>query len=444
MHETRTQALFLRAGQLDDANGQLRRIRQVAGVKPRDIQLHLVYNGTRSLLADYERIDTASLAQLIAETFSRDRERAICDGAQIVGLQLDLDVPTRLLPRYAQLLAATRKLLPAGIQLSITGLPAWLDLAGLDELLRQTDFWIPQCYGGAVPQTADQAVPIAAASQVRRTIERVRQLRHPFYAGLSAYGYAILYSANGRLTELRGDLDPALAATHPDLELIERRLFEANDSEWRYLFRARGGMVIDGLVMNTGDLLMLDVPTAAGLRVCARAVREAAGESLLGICVFRLPSDGDPTTLTAGEIAAALNDRDTVPAATVSLTQSTHLNLSVTNSGTAAGPLSGEAVVVTVQVPKGSISGISALDGFAEARSLCRSEDQLRRPCSLRRAEFIQLSAINWRPGQSCLAELKCAAPLPAQLNIEIEFRTDDGRSYKEEQTITVSRTEQP
>lgn len=168
---------------------------------------------------------------------------------------------------------------------------------------------------------------------------------------------------------MRGDLDPALVTMHPDLELIERRQFEANDSEWRYLFRARSGLVIDGLVMNAGDLLMLDVPTAAGPRACARAVREAAGESLLGICVFRLPGDGDPTTLTTGEIAAALNDRETVPAVSVSLTQSTYLNLSVTNSGAAAGPLSGEAMVITVQVPAGSISGLSGLAGLAEVSS---------------------------------------------------------------------------
>jgi hypothetical protein len=174
MHGTRTRALFLRAGQLDDAKGQLRRIRSVEGVMPRGIELHLVCSATRSLLADYERIETADLAQVIAETFSRDRERAVCDGAQVAGLQLDLDVPTRLLPRYAQLLAAIRRLLPAGIQLSITGLPSWLDSAEMAQLLRQTDFWIPQCYGSIVPQTADQAVPIASASQVRRTIERVR------------------------------------------------------------------------------------------------------------------------------------------------------------------------------------------------------------------------------------------------------------------------------
>ena len=38
-----------------------------------------------------------------------------------------------------------------------------------------------------------------------------RELDKPFYAGLAAYSYALLYNSSGSLISLRG-VDPALAA----------------------------------------------------------------------------------------------------------------------------------------------------------------------------------------------------------------------------------------
>src|SRR5919199_1382497 len=104
----RARELFLRAGQFDAGRGGLRRIRAAAGAFPRALPLHLIYNATPDLLAQLERLDEASLARLAADTLRADTERATRDGAHVVGLQLDLDVPTRLLPRYARVLRLLR------------------------------------------------------------------------------------------------------------------------------------------------------------------------------------------------------------------------------------------------------------------------------------------------------------------------------------------------
>src|SRR5688572_4474486 len=56
IQKARARTLFLRAGQFDYQKGTLRRIRPPAGELPTGIELHLVYNGTRSLLAELENI----------------------------------------------------------------------------------------------------------------------------------------------------------------------------------------------------------------------------------------------------------------------------------------------------------------------------------------------------------------------------------------------------
>ncbi len=200
---TKSNTLFLRAGQLDLERGTLRRIRAAQGALPHGVKLHLVYNATRSLLAQLEQVAPETLATTIAETFAADRARAADEQADLTGLQLDLDVPVRLLPRYQQMLRALKPRMPQGVQLSITGLPAWFESPALTDVLAETDFWIPQCYGAEIPRQLSQVLPIAAPRQTLRAVERARRLGKPFYAGLAAYGYAIHYDPRGKLLALR-------------------------------------------------------------------------------------------------------------------------------------------------------------------------------------------------------------------------------------------------
>src|SRR5207244_7007271 len=94
IEKTKTRTIFLRAGQIDLQDGKLRRIRPVTGSLPKEVDLHLVYNATRALLAQLEQVDETVLAGAISTAYQTDTERAAQEHARVVGLQIDIDVPT--------------------------------------------------------------------------------------------------------------------------------------------------------------------------------------------------------------------------------------------------------------------------------------------------------------------------------------------------------------
>lgn len=460
MHEAGAQTLFLHAGQIDCTNTTLQRIRPVTGTFPRRITLHLVYNGTRALLANFERLEPDRAATMISETYAKDAARAASDQAQVAGLQLDFDVPTRLLPRYAQMLRLVRAHLPPRARLSITGLPTWIDAPQIEEVLAAVDFWIPQCYGAGIPDQLQKAIPIASTPAIANTIARVRRLGHPFYAGIPAYGYALLYSQDGALVNLHGNLNPSRVALHPNFELVERRAFGAKTpdddqvqsiSEWRYVYRALSDDVVDGLAVHTNDYLVLDVPVAESFRAYVRAVREEAGESLLGICIFRLPVQDDATTLTIQQIAMALTDSPTLTETNLRLERGKDssggaancpncLNVMAVNSGTASALIGADAFVLTLRVPAGSVRGITSIDGFTSFETLCDTDEMgSPRPCGLSRANVVRLKTQAWMSGASAQTRINIAGELPDTLNTSVTMKTDEERTYRNDKSISIT-----
>ncbi|MDT7603400.1 MAG: hypothetical protein QOF61_1397 [Acidobacteriota bacterium] len=458
--ETKARVLFVRAGQLHAEGGRVSRVRAPTGKFPRGIPIHLVYNGTRALLASFAQLDARALASSIAETYRADLVRAEGDCARVSGLQLDLDVPTRLLPRYAELLRALRGRLPTGTQLSVTGLTTWMNSPALPSTLDAVDFWIPQFYGARIPETLSEVMPVSSPASVARDAARARALNRPFYAGVAAYGYAALYSKAGALVEIRGDLDPDDAARDPDLELVERRPFETDastatstdastGSEWRYVFRAQADTTVCGLFIRAGEQLMIDVPSAETLRASLRSVREQAGGRLIGVCLFRLPAATDRTALTLAQVVAALADRPATSETKVQLSReapdatgeesSAHLCLTITNDGM-SGALLGEALTVTLGVPAGSVGGIAGLENFENVETLCGDATRggAFEPCSARRANAVRLRARAWRPGAKSLATLSVSNVLPSQLPVEVIVRDDDGRVRRSARQVLV------
>lgn len=438
---TNARALFLRAGQFDLTNRSAQRIRPVSGSFRSPGELHLVYNGTSGFLREFERLDHRTLAETIVNTYSADVVRARNDHADITGLQLDLDIPTRLLPEYALLLQRLRDLLPPDTKLSITGLPTWTETDELAPALAVVDFWIPQCYGSKIPTHVAERIPISSPAEVARTMTKVRRFGKHFFAGLSAYGYAILYDSDGSLLELRGDLDPALASRHEALEFVSRETFKGDASEVRYEYRAKDDLVLDGLVIRKGESLVFDLPSSDSLRASARAVRENAGEMLLGICLFRLPTPGDAATLGVTEIAAALSDKPLaiVTRIRVGKTSDKELLLTAENPGTTGGDFSDDAITIDLDVPSGSIAGVTSVVGFSEYETLC-GKLKSANPCSEKRANVIRLKAAAWRPGSSATASLRTNKPVYETVSALVVTRVNNGRI--EEQLINLTMEE--
>ncbi|MEN3332890.1 MAG: hypothetical protein V7641_2255 [Blastocatellia bacterium] len=452
MAQANARTLFLRAGQIDYRDGQVRRMRAAAGRFSTGIEIHLVYNATPVVLAAFERIDIAALVDEIAAAYADDAQRAAGDAARVAGVQLDFDVPTRLLTRYAMLLSSLRQRLPAGSQLSITGLPTWMAGSDLNRTLAAVDFWIPQLYGEQIPSHIDETLAIASPQKVARDVRRAASLNRPFYAGLAAYGYAIHYASNGARLAVLGDLDPAIVVARRELQLIERRAFdsprmgESPASEWRYVYRATEDVQLDHLLMRAGEWLMLDVPTAEALAACGRAVREQAGEHLLGVCLFRLPESDDVTALTLAEIACALNGEAPGNSFIVEATNAEmtaggqRIRLKLANNGAARARLGDGAASLLVRVPAGSLRQLD-LHGFDSAALLCEVAGDSPPgaiTCSLRRASAAKLELTAWLPSSRASALLTLAAPLPTAIDVIFTLTTDDGREISERRTIPV------
>jgi Protein of unknown function (DUF3142) len=446
IQKAKAHAVFLRAGQIDYDGGKLRRIRPLAGKLPQGVHVHLVYNATRKLLEQLETVDPNLLATTIALAFRNDSARAEQDNANLRGLQLDIDVPTRLLTRYEKTLTVLRNDLQSDLQLSITGLPTWMESSALHDVLKQVDFWVPQFYGGEIPQRLDQMIPISSPEATTRFVNKARELDRPFYAGLAAYSFALLYSPSGALISLRGDMDPAAIAADPNLELIDSRAFDTSTNkspmtEWRYAFRAKADGVTEGLNMRGGDVLVVDLPSSESLRVAARIVRERAGKRLLGICVFRLPDRDDPATLTLEQVGSALSDQDSLPQVDVRIRREqpagdpSRFIFECKNIGTAS-PLLG-SLRVAVAVPPGSLPTITS-ESVTAVELRCQGTEALPQPCSPRRANLISFTPRALVPGQTLSAFLILSGEPPPTLKVSITMQTDTGQSYSVQREVST------
>lgn len=458
--ETAAKTLFLRAGQIDCDGGKLRRIRAASGSFPKEIDVHLVYNATRSCLAVFEKLDPSALAATVAEAYAEDSQRALRDGAQVAGVQLDIDVPTRLLSEYTRILRATRDLLPTDLKLSITGLPTWMESSDLNETLAGVDFWIPQCYGATIPERLDRVQPISSSRLVASAVARARQMNRPFYAGLADYGYAIQYAVDGSLIALRGDLDPALVVNNADFELINRSRFEQQTgapeaSEQRYVYRARSDTVVGGTAVRKGDSFMLDLPTAGSLQAAARAAREQGGDRFLGICIFRLPQQDDATTLSIKEVASALADTRPEPSFRIEVNSDQQVDnesqlayrrvtLTIFNDGAARSLMDDGAMGLVLVVPPGSVRAIS-FRGFASdfqcesaATDYLGNQTTLLQPSSLRRASVLIFRGKAWSPGARASATIEFSNEPPDAIRAIFGFTLDDGRVLQESRMLDL------
>ena len=436
VEKAHAQVLFLRAGQIDYQDRKLRRIRPLAGSLPKGIKLHLVYNTTRAFLKQLESIDAETLASEIARYYYEDSERAKRDGADLRGLQLDIDYPTRLLPRYERTLSDLRQHLQPATELSITGLPTWMDSPALDEVLQNVDFWVPQFYGGEIPTRSNQIVPISSPESITYFVNKARQIDKPFYAGLAAYSVALLYNASGSLVSLRGDMNPAITISDPNLELINQHSFAS--AERRYAFRARADGVTDGLNMRAGDVLVIDLPSSESLRIAARITRNLAGKRLLGICVFRLPAHDDPAALSVNQVVDALNDRDSYSAIYVRLHRQnlnrTHsFTLECKNVGTVSPNIG--SLKVDLIVPAGSFEGLRPKPGVS-IQPLCAANGP--QPCSERRADMLRLTIDYLAPGQTLSTTLLLNRDLPQTTGVSVAMQTETGQSYSAHHKIFI------
>lgn len=303
--------LYVRAGTFSsDGKRAVTVLPQRWETDARGLRVVLTMNFDPGLVSHLETIPPESLAADVAQGLLRAREAA--KGVDFAGYQLDVDCPTRLLPRYADLLRRVRRRVAGPF--SVTALPTWLSSPDVRLLAGAVDFLVPQFYENRTPRTLDALAPVSDSAALRNGLVRLRDLGIPFRAGLAAYGHALLYDPKGRLAGMYRGLSPEDALRHPALQMEGEGLLEGEQS---LVLRA---VAPDANGRGRGVRIAYLLPTAESLRRQLAVYREKAPPNALGPILYRFPEPGEAMALPLPTVEAALAGRKATPAFHVELT----------------------------------------------------------------------------------------------------------------------------
>ena len=133
---------------------------------------------------------------------------AIVSRASALGvhrLQLDVDVPERLIIRYAELLAEVRHRWPPerpALLLGATFLPCHLDLKDIRRALTLIDEPVIQLHGIDTPKHHDGHWALMKRKTVFRALQSARALDERFKMALPSYAYVLTFNADGSFRRL--------------------------------------------------------------------------------------------------------------------------------------------------------------------------------------------------------------------------------------------------
>jgi len=335
--------------------------------------VHLVINADQGVLHRFEDLKPQELASTIVQNYGAAKAEASKNGLLVKGLQLDIDVPTRLLPLYAELLKETKARLGKGDQLSITSLATWFSSDDFRDVLEPLDFYAPQFYEASVPETLGEQKPIANLRQVAAGLKRAEALGKPFLIGAPAYGQALLFDEKGRLAGTYRGLSPEDACRHPSLK-FERWAVESGEEN--LIVRAnKPGVNGKGL----GYRILYRRPTPEAIGTFYRKALAERPPNCLGVALFRMPEAGESLSIPLTSILDTLQERTPTLALAVSPTVTkrmynaieggapqTELVATVENVGTGDTCLSPEALRIEIRYPAGAADEIQA-GGMAQA-----------------------------------------------------------------------------
>jgi hypothetical protein len=159
------------------------------------------------------------------------------------------------------------------------------------------------------------------------------------------------------------------------------------------------------------------------------------------LCIFRLPTADDETSLAVDEVASALREEDSGFDATISASQSRDsraISVAVANAGTRSPLPDHNAIVVDVAVPAGRVRDLRVRSGVGVrflAASAGRDVD-----ASRRRANVIRLTAARWRPGERLEVEIELDGPEVATLDVTLAVASPDVPTWRLERTVEIEK----
>ncbi|MGO8671512.1 MAG: DUF3142 domain-containing protein [Capsulimonadaceae bacterium] len=397
----------------------------------------LVFDFDPGLTRGFGRLDPKEVAATIGPEIVDAVQRDKSAGVRVTGVQLDFDVPTRLLPKYAALLTDIAPAIRGrGLALSVTVLPTWYGSRDLDAVLAEVNFSAPQFYEADLPWTLRQFATVSNRDRLRTGLAAAGRAGQPFYAGLPAYGHELVYR-DGQLAGTLRDLNVEEAAREQSCRLV--RAFPA-DAAGRAATRDSyiGEDIYDfagqEVTMSDGAIhwdLVYDLPTPALVALDMNTVRRQRPDNCLGVIFFRLPEPGEVDALSLGSIAAAVKGRATQPHLTIHMTaerspwaiidapgtvSAAHasmpldVTISATNDGSAGTFVGPASVTLHLALDRPGIESADRL-GFDSLDLRQESGDnQPASPCGPLRANVLDLTAVYLAAGSTVPA---CRFELP-------------------------------
>jgi hypothetical protein len=347
-------------------------IPQVWAGSSQDVPVHLVFNFDYTIAPRFGKIPNDVLAQAVITGVRAERKKAEQAGVKVVGIQFDLDCPTKRLPKYAELLKVLRTALRGEkTALSITGLPTWFGSRELEQVVAQTDFWVPQYYESDMALTLAEDRPLSHRKQVVAGLRGGERFATPFAVGIPAYGHARLYDDKGKLRGLFKEMPIDAMLRHPAFRHDRSFAADANakpatpqtfiGEEIHQFTAIRPAQNGEG----KGFRVLYDLPTPELVAQHLELIRRERPANCRGVVLFRYPQQGETMTLSWASLQAALNGQPAAPHLRVDIkveslpwdvieTESPNsrppieLTVSVTNDGNARAFLGKDAVTLTL------------------------------------------------------------------------------------------------
>ncbi len=377
--------LYVRAGTFRAGEGGLRLVLpQRWETRADGLRVHLVFNFDYGIVRSYATADNAAIERAVLDAVRRERAEAEQAGLVVAGVQLDLDCPTKRLPKYAELLRSLRRRLRAQrLSLSITALQTWFDGGDVRSVMGAVDFTVPQYYEGEVPKSLDALAPVSRIARMRRGLRAAGRTGLPFMAGIPAYGHATVYDRSGRLVGMFRDMGLDDLARRPGFRLLRSYASDAAGQSARrdtaigediHEFAAEVPASDTG---QRGYRIVFEVPTPELVRQHLALLRAERPRNCLGVLLFRFPEAGEAATLPLRSLASAWRGERSEAAIRVEVQVRSapwelidtgrkasrppfDVSLLVTNTGSASTYLAPDALRVAIGLDRPGAADVSA------------------------------------------------------------------------------------
>ncbi len=335
------------------------------------------------------------------------------------GIQIDWDVPTRLLPDYAAFLRTLHRRLPRDRELSCTALLCWLDAPGIDALTGAVDCLVPQYYHTAPPGDPLRCQGLIAGRDLEGVLARCRALERPFRIGLPTFEQVALWGPDGVLLTANAQLRrEELLASAPTVLRREQR------AEDLLVLRTTRPLRAGRLPVPVGSTALIARPRTAALSGWLRRIRTAGGPFCRGAVCFRLPHPGQQATLSLAQIVAAREEAPItadIHTEAVRLATPGHWQVRIVNRGQADLLATGAPLRLLAAADAGAVR--CAHDPLASPLRPIPAHNG--RPAGRRRADQVLLTLDRLDAGAAATLEL-IAAPADTRLHLRTLSRDPD------------------